>query len=74
MLLGIRCHEHNLPLPGRQQVADYQVVRVLFERALRFGDQDRGVGLEFEAHDHALGRPAVDEGFEEFGDGVEVDD
>lgn len=50
------------------------MVRVLFERALRFGDQDRGVGLEFEAHDHALGRPAVDEGFEEFGDGVEVDD
>lgn len=37
-------------------------------------DEDGGVGFELEGYDHAFGRPAIDEVFEEFGNGVEVDD
>ena len=48
-------------------------MRISFEGLLRFGNQEVGVRLEFEADDHSFGGPAFNEGFEEFGDGIEVD-
>lgn len=65
-------HNRNHNLPRRQHISNDSLVIVGVERAQGFGDEQGRVGFELEGDDEGAVGPGVDQGRNDFGDLVEL--